>query len=158
MPERSKPQMPDALPVFVAVDADATIRRLQLLSAAAPRLRARDATSSEMSASALADLLSLDQLIAAMRLKMQAEGLGGHDMAMRVLDGAYDHKGISETVPVEALVEILRVKMYNEGIPAQRVREMLGGGTDATPAPAAPRRTPGARLMRAFRRIIGRRT
>ena len=89
---------------------------------------------------------------------MQAEGLGGHDMAMRVLDGAYDHKGISETVPVEALVEILRIKMYNEGIPAQRVRDMLGGGTDATPAPAAPRRTPGARLMRAFRRIIGRRT
>ena len=155
MPERSKPQMPDALPVFVAVDADATIRRLQLLSAASPRLRARDETSSEMAASALADLLSLDQLVAVMRLKMQTEGLGGHDMAMRVLDGAYDHKGISETVPVEALVEILRVKMYNEGIPAQRVRDMLGGGHDA--APEAPRRTPGARLMRAFRRIIGRR-
>ena len=155
MPERSKPQMPDALPVFVAVDADAPIRRLQLLSAASPRLRARDEPSSEMSASALADLLSLDQLVAVMRLKMQAEGLGGHDMAMRVLDGAYDHKGISETVPVEALVEILRVKMYNEGIPAQRVRDMLGGGHDA--APEAPRRTPVAHLMRAFRRIVGRR-
>ena len=155
MPERSKPQMPDALPVFVAVDADATVRRLQLLSAASPRLRARDETSHELAASALADLLSMDQLVAVMRLKMQTEGLGGHDVAMRVLDGAYDHKGISETVPVEALVEILRVKMYNEGIPAQRVRDMLGGGHDA--APEAPRRTPGARLMRAFRRIIGRR-
>ena len=88
---------------------------------------------------------------------MQTEGLGGHDMAMRVLDGAYDHKGISETVPIEALIEILRVKMYNEGIPAQRVREMLGGGHDAAPAPEAPRRTLGARVMRAFRRIIGRR-